>query len=399
MAVMAVTGTGGLMTADLYSHPGPLAGNSSDDDRLTVTVPDLVMAPLTRQTAVEADNSSVPQQLLYSDLLHDNLDLDEAMEDADISSYPLNETWSSDSAVSSMASPGQQSFADSSASALTDIDEGASGGMPDKKTPSSNSEQDASNGWHFNDSQLLSLTSAPHRTNHSSKTSKGARQYLSSLPVNTVKNVSHNHNSPPMPGQQLHSKAKEDARQEEERASRSRDEKRAKMLKIPLTMDEIIESSVDHFTELLSEHDLNETQLQLVRDIRRRGKNKLAAQNCRKRKMEVIQTVEEQVTDLQKRRDELLKERSDLDRSTAALKEKFVQLERELFHCLHDESGHKYDPAFYSLLQTDNGGLFIVPRDAKSSASAVAAAAMEPYGSTVKAHHEKSDRKRKSKKE
>ena len=60
-------------------------------------------------------------------------------------------------------------------------------------------------------------------------------------------------------------------------------------------MDEIIDSSVELFTELLSRYNLNDAQLQLVRDIRRRGKNKLAAQNCRKRKMEVIQTVEEQV--------------------------------------------------------------------------------------------------------
>lgn len=57
----------------------------------------------------------------------------------------------------------------------------------------------------------------------------------------------------------------------------------------------MIDSSVEQFTELLTHHHLSEAQQQLVRDIRRRGKNKMAAQNCRKRKMEVIQTIDEQV--------------------------------------------------------------------------------------------------------
>jgi len=62
-------------------------------------------------------------------------------------------------------------------------------------------------------------------------------------------------------------------------------------------MEEMIDSSVEHFNELLSKHKLSEAQNQLIRDIRRRGKNKLAAQNCRKRKLEVIQTVEDEVID------------------------------------------------------------------------------------------------------
>ena len=61
-------------------------------------------------------------------------------------------------------------------------------------------------------------------------------------------------------------------------------------------MEEVIESSVEQFNELLSKHQLSDAQNQLIRDIRRRGKNKLAAQNCRKRKLEVIQTVEDEVS-------------------------------------------------------------------------------------------------------
>jgi len=67
------------------------------------------------------------------------------------------------------------------------------------------------------------------------------------------------------------------------------------IVQIPLTMDEMIDSTVEQFNELLSKYQLSDAQNQLIRDIRRRGKNKLAAQNCRKRKLEVIQTVEDEV--------------------------------------------------------------------------------------------------------
>jgi len=61
-------------------------------------------------------------------------------------------------------------------------------------------------------------------------------------------------------------------------------------------MEEMIDSSVEEFNELLTKYKLSDAQHQLIRDIRRRGKNKLAAQNCRKRKLEVIQAVEDEVS-------------------------------------------------------------------------------------------------------
>ena len=68
----------------------------------------------------------------------------------------------------------------------------------------------------------------------------------------------------------------------------TRDEKRAKALNIPIPAEEIINLPIDEFNERLAKYELNETQLALIRDIRRRGKNKVAAQNCRRRKMDQI---------------------------------------------------------------------------------------------------------------
>lgn len=55
----------------------------------------------------------------------------------------------------------------------------------------------------------------------------------------------------------------------------TRDEKRARSLSVPITVDDIINLPMDEFNERLSKYDLSETQLSLIRDIRRRGKNKV----------------------------------------------------------------------------------------------------------------------------
>jgi hypothetical protein len=75
---------------------------------------------------------------------------------------------------------------------------------------------------------------------------------------------------------------------DDERSQASRDEKRARALNIPIPTPEIINLPIDEFNERLAKFDLSEAQLSLIRDIRRRGKNKVAAQNCRKRKMDQI---------------------------------------------------------------------------------------------------------------
>uniref|UniRef100_A0ACB8EMC8 Uncharacterized protein n=1 Tax=Sphaerodactylus townsendi TaxID=933632 RepID=A0ACB8EMC8_9SAUR len=56
----------------------------------------------------------------------------------------------------------------------------------------------------------------------------------------------------------------------------SRDERRALAMKIPFSVEKIINLPVDDFNELVSRFPLNEPQLALIRDIRRRGKNKVA---------------------------------------------------------------------------------------------------------------------------
>ena len=56
----------------------------------------------------------------------------------------------------------------------------------------------------------------------------------------------------------------------------SRDERKARELNLPFAVSEIVDLPIDGFNELLSRYTLNESQLMLCRDIRRRGKNKVS---------------------------------------------------------------------------------------------------------------------------
>lgn len=141
----------------------------------------------------------------------------------------------------------------------------------------------------------------------------------------------------------------------------SRDERRAMALKIPFPMDKIINLPVDDFNELLTQYTLTDTQLALVRDIRRRGKNKVAAQNCRKRKLESIIHLERELNQLQAQREHLAKERLEFKRSLAFVKCRLTDLYSEVFSHLRDEDGQPYSIDDYSLQQTPDGKIYLVP--------------------------------------
>jgi hypothetical protein len=57
--------------------------------------------------------------------------------------------------------------------------------------------------------------------------------------------------------------------------SPSRDEKRARWMSLPISTEDISNLPMDELDERLSKAELTEAQLTLIRDIRRRGKNKV----------------------------------------------------------------------------------------------------------------------------
>merc|ERR1719412_3534536 len=108
-----------------------------------------------------------------------------------------------------------------------------------------------------------------------------------------------------------------------------------KKLGLPFLVAEIIDLPIDAFNELLTRHTLTEDQLLLCRDIRRRGKNKVAAQNCRKRKMDLISQLEEEVNEARHQKQILLAEREELYRLRNEWTHKLLNLESDVFRGLN----------------------------------------------------------------
>ncbi|XP_072788400.1 nuclear factor erythroid 2-related factor 2 isoform X1 [Taeniopygia guttata] len=146
----------------------------------------------------------------------------------------------------------------------------------------------------------------------------------------------------------------------------TRDEQRARALQIPFPVEKIINLPVADFSEMMSKEQFNEAQLTLIRDIRRRGKNKVAAQNCRKRKLENIVELEHDLSNLKDEKEKLLKEKGEHDRSLYQMKKQLTTLYLEVFSMLRDEDGKPYSPSEYSLQQTRDGNVFLVPKSRQS---------------------------------
>ncbi|KAM8979416.1 transcription factor NF-E2 45 kDa subunit isoform X2 [Sarcophilus harrisii] len=151
--------------------------------------------------------------------------------------------------------------------------------------------------------------------------------------------------------------------------SGSRDERRALAMKIPFPTEKIVNLPVDDFNELVARYPLSESQLALVRDIRRRGKNKVAAQNCRKRKLETIVQLERELERLGTERERLLRARGEANRTLGAMRQQLAELYRDVFRRLRDEAGNGYSPEEYALQQAADGAIFLVPRGVKMETS------------------------------
>ncbi|CAK9302967.1 unnamed protein product [Gordionus sp. m RMFG-2023] len=145
--------------------------------------------------------------------------------------------------------------------------------------------------------------------------------------------------------------------------ARSRDQRRAEALKIPFSIDEIIYSPIDEFTDMLRKHNLTDPQISLIRDIRRRGKNKVAAQNCRKRKIDGIMNLEKGVGHLVNSKASMMHERVEVEKDIQHYKEKYNELYSQILSSLRDDNGQPYSENDYMLQFSMDGNLFLIPRN------------------------------------
>ncbi|XP_061669908.1 nuclear factor erythroid 2-related factor 3 isoform X2 [Syngnathoides biaculeatus] len=141
----------------------------------------------------------------------------------------------------------------------------------------------------------------------------------------------------------------------------SRDELRARAMCIPFSVLHIVNMPVEEFLEIVDGHGFSPEQVTLLRDIRRRGKNKLAAQNCRKRKLDAISGLQEEVDRLHAQRDRLLREKQVTAKTMGAVGQQIQQLTRDVLARLRDDSGQPLNPDRFTLQCGANGRVVVQP--------------------------------------
>ena len=84
---------------------------------------------------------------------------------------------------------------------------------------------------------------------------------------------------------------------------------------------------------------LSEEQINTCRDIRRRGKNKIAAQNCRKRKVDQITNLAEEVDAVREKKLRILEEQERLNGQLRLWRSKVGRLEAYVLQRLGRQPG------------------------------------------------------------
>merc|ERR1719481_1517979 len=123
----------------------------------------------------------------------------------------------------------------------------------------------------------------------------------------------------------------DDSHFESDLGKKQKDEKLAANLGLPKSdLPKVIAMPMDEFQDYAHQKSFSEDQLNILRDIRRRGKNKVAAQNCRKRKIDQIEELQGKVEDMKDQIKINEKENQMGTEELFRMKDAFLQMKEEI---------------------------------------------------------------------
>ncbi|XP_006001584.1 transcription regulator protein BACH2 isoform X2 [Latimeria chalumnae] len=126
-------------------------------------------------------------------------------------------------------------------------------------------------------------------------------------------------------------------------------------IKLPFPVDQITDLPRNDFQMMIKMHKLTSEQLEFIHDVRRRSKNRIAAQRCRKRKLDCIQNLECEIRKLVCEKEKLLSERNQLKACMGELLENFSCLSQEVCRDMQSpeqiQALHRYCPVLRPMEQ------------------------------------------------
>ena len=130
----------------------------------------------------------------------------------------------------------------------------------------------------------------------------------------------------------------------------------------PVSRDKLVSMPVEEFNQLLEQACLSEIEVAFMKEWRRRGKNKAAAQIARKRKREEVTDLEGEVKALRKQKAELNKKYDRLRSQIASLKKRSMAAEDRVYRQQTKLTGKAVSRDTHLIHLTDDKKLLLVPR-------------------------------------
>lgn len=129
----------------------------------------------------------------------------------------------------------------------------------------------------------------------------------------------------------------------------------------PITRDKLVLMPVEEFNQLLEQAHLSEIEVAFMKEWRRRGKNKSAAQIARKRKRDELSDLDIEVEGLRRQKVELQLQYDRLRSEISTLKERALAAEDSVYQRYRKEHGTPVSRETH-LIHVDGSKVMLVPR-------------------------------------
>ena len=132
--------------------------------------------------------------------------------------------------------------------------------------------------------------------------------------------------------------------------------------KRPITRDKLVIMPVEEFNTLLDEANLTEIEVAFMKEWRRRGKNKMAAQIARKRKRDELSELEDDMEGLRQKRAQLQQSVENLKGHIASFKRRAEAAEQRIYKHYSTVHGSLVSHETHTIHVTDDGKTMLIPR-------------------------------------